>query len=126
VTSELSTTDWRSGAQRITYQRCDICSGIWYFERTFCPHCGSESVVTAVASGTGTIYATTVVFRAPTDPFRAYAPYGIVLVDAIEGFRLMAHGTQDLKIGDRVRAQFREFNKSLLPLFVKEAYVNAP
>ena len=54
------------------------------------------------ASGTGTVHARTLVTRAPTEELRAHAPYLIVLVDAEEGFRLMAHGDKDLQIGDRV------------------------
>ena len=43
--------------------------------------------------------------RAATPETRAHVPYNIVLVDAAEGFRMMAHGDNDLAIGDKVTAQ---------------------
>jgi uncharacterized OB-fold protein len=48
---------------------------------------------------------------------RAHAPYLIVLVDADEGFRLMAHGAHDLRIGARVRCRFVPFGDRLIPFF---------
>jgi hypothetical protein len=46
-------------------------------------------------------------------------PYNIVLVDAAEGFRMMAHGEANLAIGDRVTARFAEFAGRLVPYFEK-------
>jgi uncharacterized OB-fold protein len=57
------------------------------------------------------------VTRAPTPEARAHGPYTIVLVDADEGFRLMAHGADDLVIGDKVRATFASFVDRLVPFF---------
>jgi hypothetical protein len=42
-----------------------------------------------------------------------------VLVDAAEGFRLMAHGDNDLAIGDEVIASYRPFAGKLVPYFEK-------
>ena len=36
-------------------------------------------------------------------------PYNILLVDTAEGFRMMAHGDNDLAIGDKVIARFAKF-----------------
>ena len=71
------------------------------------------------ASGAGTVYATSLVCRAATPEARAHVPYNIVLVDAEEGFRMMAHGENDLAIGDKVRARFKEFAGTLVPYFEK-------
>jgi uncharacterized OB-fold protein len=57
------------------------------------------------SNGRGTVYATTVVERAPSDEFRALAPYTLALVDLDEGPRLMGHATPDVAIGDRVDAE---------------------
>ena len=57
--------------------------------------------------------------RAPTEELRAHAPYLILLVDAEEGFRLMAHGNPDLQIGDKVRARFRDLAGKKIPYFEK-------
>jgi uncharacterized OB-fold protein len=48
---------------------------------------------------------------------RAHAPYAIALVDADEGFRLMAHAAQDLRIGERVRVRFIDFAGRPVPRF---------
>ena len=50
--------------------------------------------------------AVTEVARAPSDEFRALAPYTLVLVQLDEGPRLMAHATAGVHIGDRVHAGF--------------------
>lgn len=46
-------------------------------------------------------------------------PYNIVLVDTDEGFRMMAHGDNDLGIGDKVTARFTQFVGRLVPYFAK-------
>jgi uncharacterized OB-fold protein len=46
-------------------------------------------------------------------------PYLIVLVDAAEGFRLMAHGDPALAIGDKVRAKFIQLAGKKIPYFEK-------
>jgi uncharacterized protein len=71
------------------------------------------------ASGEGIVYATSLVCRAATPETKAHVPYNIVLVDAVEGFRMMAHGEADLAIGDRVTARFVPFAGRLVPCFVK-------
>ena len=42
-----------------------------------------------------------------------------MLVDADEGFRMMAHGDIDLAIGDKVTASYRPFAGRLVPYFEK-------
>jgi uncharacterized OB-fold protein len=112
--------DWTTGEQKLVYQRCASCQSRWYFHRTFCPHCGASEVVEAQASGTGQVHALTLVTRAPTEELRAHAPYLIVLVDADDGFRLMAHGEPSLVIGSRVRCSFKTLAGKLIPYFEKD------
>jgi hypothetical protein len=50
---------------------------------------------------------------------RAHVPYNIVLVDTAEGFRMMAHGDNDLVIGDKVTARFVQFAGRMVPYFEK-------
>jgi uncharacterized OB-fold protein len=59
------------------------------------------------------------VCRAATPETRAHVPYNIVLVDCAEGFRMMAHGDQDLAIGDNVTAGFAQFTGRLVPYFTR-------
>jgi uncharacterized OB-fold protein len=112
--------DWTEGTEGIAMQHCSDCHHAWYFRRDFCPACGSRTITRKQASGLGTVHAVTLVARAPSEALRPYAPYAIALVDADEGFRLMAHVVPEARIGDRVRATFHEFGTATVPLFVLE------
>src|SRR3954452_4105449 len=101
--------DWTAGEQAIVYQCCAACGARQYFRRSFCAACGAPDPEDKRASGEGVVFAATLVVRAATSEARAHVPYNMVLVDAAEGFRMMAHGDADLKIGDRVRAEYRRF-----------------
>ena len=94
---------------------------MWYFGRNFCPRCGNAEPQTCQASGRGTVHAVTTVARAPSEELRPYAPYVIALVDADEGFRLMAHGDKGLRIGDRVQVRFADFAGRVVPRFERES-----
>lgn len=115
----MSISDWTKGSDGIAYQVCGQCKAVWYFERHFCPACGTDHPATLQASGRGVIHALTLVARAPTEELRAHAPYLIVLVDADEGFRLMAHGDPELKIGDKVGVRFADLAGRKIPCFAK-------
>ena len=111
--------DWTKGEEAIVYQSCAACGSLQYFRRSFCAACGAPDPVEKRASGEGTVYATSLVCRAATPEARAHVPYNIVLVDMPEGFRMMAHGDNDLSIGDKVTAQFARFAGRLVPFFEK-------
>jgi uncharacterized OB-fold protein len=111
--------DWTVGAEAIVYQSCAACGAKQYFRRSFCAACGAADPVEKRASGEGIVYATSLVVRAATPETRAHVPYNIVLIDTTEGFRMMAHGDNDLKIGDRVTAQYRRFTDRLVPYFAR-------
>jgi uncharacterized protein len=112
--------DWTVGGEAIVYQCCGACGASQYFRRSFCCVCGARDLISKRASGEGTVYAASLVCRAATPETRAHVPYNIVLVDAVEGFRMMAHGDNDLIIGDRVRVTFTQFAGRLVPYFVNE------
>ena len=110
---------WTDGADAILYQSCGACRHLWYFRRAFCPSCGDASPQTHKASGNGTVYAATLVRRAATPEAKAHVPYAILLANMEEGFRMMAHGDNNLRIGDHVVAEFRLFIGLRTPYFVK-------
>ena len=109
--------DWTKGGggHRLSILRC--CGRVQYFHRSFCAACGAPDPVEKRASGQATVYATSLVCRAATPETRAHVPYNIVLVDTAEGFRMMAHGDNDLAIGDKVIARYRQFAGRLVPYF---------
>jgi uncharacterized OB-fold protein len=111
--------DWTTGAAAIVYQSCAACGAAQYFRRSFCRACGAADPVEKRASGEGIVYAASLVVRAATPEARAHVPYNIILVDAAEGFRMMAHGDNDLGIGDKVTARFTQFAGRLVPYFEK-------
>ena len=90
----------------VRYQRCMDCGAPQTLNRRACTSCGSTQLQWHDAAGRGTVYATTVVMRAPSQAFRALTPYTLLLVKLDEGFRVMAHGTSGLTIGARVHARF--------------------
>jgi uncharacterized protein len=111
--------DWTRGQEAILYQSCRACGHVQYFRRGFCASCGAGELEEKRASGEGTVYAASLVARAATPETRAHVPYNIVLVDAKEGFRMMAHGDNALAIGDLVTARFVPFVGRLVPYFEK-------
>ena len=119
MSDSLRIDDWTSGRGSDRYQSCAACGARQYFRRSFCAACGAPDPVENRASGEGTVYATSLVCRAATPETRAHVPYNIVLVDTSEGFRMMAHGDNDLAIGDRVIARFHQFAGRLVPYFEK-------
>ena len=111
--------DWTTGEEAIVYQSCAACGSLQYFRRSFWAVCGAPDPAEKRASGEGTVYATSLVCRAATPETRAHVPYNIVLVDTSEGFRMMAHGDNDLSIGDKVTARFALFAGRLVPYFAR-------
>jgi uncharacterized protein len=109
--------DWTEGEAAILYQRCGRCQHVWYFRREFCPRCGDRRPECLHASGRGTVAAVSLVTRAPSAELQRCAPYCIVLVDAEEGFRMMAQGDKSLALGDRVVVSFVPFAGRVIPYF---------
>ena len=89
----------------LRYQRCAGCGAAQTGQRFACTACSSQQLAWCDAAGTGRVFSVTIVHRAPTDAWRALAPYTLVLVDLDEGPRVMAHGAPGLVIGMRVVAQ---------------------
>jgi uncharacterized OB-fold protein len=112
--------DWTVEQQGIVYQRCRSCNAPWYFQRRFCPHCGTVDPMPLQASGRGVVYSAAAVHRAPTEAMRPYTPYTILLIDMEDGFRMMGHGTADLRIGEAVRAGYRCVAGKLMPYFDRD------
>ena len=105
---------------RLQYQRCGGCGNVWYFQRDFCPACGHAPPQTLAADGAGTLHASTLVHRAPSEEFKSLLPYSIVLVDLREGFRVMGHAEPGLALDTPVRCEMRAIAGRLLPYFVKD------
>lgn len=88
----------------IVSEHCEDCGAVQRLARVGCTRCGSARLGWRAASRLGTVFAVTVVSRAPTEEFKPLAPYGLALVDLDDGARLMGHAPESLRIGQRVRA----------------------
>ena len=104
----------------LRYQQCTACGAPQTLARYACRQCGSDQLIWRDAGGTGRVYACTVVTRAPSDEFRALAPYTLALVDLVEGFRLMAHAQPGVQICDAVTAEFFEHQGRKLIRFMPQ------
>ncbi len=89
-----------------------------FYPRIVCPYSGSTEVEWRIASGLGTVYATTVTY-----PFQG-AGYNIALIDCDEGFRLMSRVEEidpmAVKIGTRVKFRLHpaEGDQPAYPVFI--------
>jgi hypothetical protein len=117
--------DWTAGHEAILYQSCESCGTAQYFRRAFCAACGGASVVEKRASGEGRVYATSLVCRAATAETRAHAPYNIVLIDTVEGFRMMAHGERSSRSATRSPRDSRRLPDESCPILPGENEQNA-
>ena len=85
---------WRVGELRV--QRCEACGAKQFPPRAVCLACRSTDLDWAVAPPRGTIHSFTIVHRAPTEAFKARAPYAIALVDLAPRVRMMMNVDGDL------------------------------
>lgn len=103
----------------LLYQACRECNAPQTPARFACRRCASERLEWRRAAGGGVVYALTVVARAPSEEFRALAPYTLVLVDLDEGARVMGHASPGVAIGDRVTAGYVPFAGRTLLRFTR-------
>jgi len=108
---------WEAASSgQLLLQRCTECRRFQFYPRFRCRFCFGI-VEWQQARGVGTVYSYTTVHRSP-EAFTADVPYTIVLVDLVEGVRLMGRlvGTREAtpSIGQRVRVRFDRLKDSLM------------
>lgn len=107
----------------LRYQACRGCGRAQFYPRALCAGCGGTDLEWRRSAGQGAVHAVTVVYRAPSEPFRADVPYAVALVDLDEGFRMMANvvggDPERVAIGDRVRVLFETRGEVALPQFTQ-------
>lgn len=101
---------------------CNACKALMYYPRVLCTRCMSTDLGWVRASGRGQVYAFTFVHRAPTEAFRADAPYPVAIVELEEGPRLMSNiigcAPEDVRIGLPVDVTFEARGEGVaVPLF---------
>ena len=120
-----TTLPWWDGLSRrkLTFQRCIVCSRAIFYPRSRCPHCFSDALEWQTSTGRGSVYAQTVVHRAPHG-FQDRVPYCVALIDLEEGFRMLCNvigcSPSDVQVGMPVQLDFEEREGRLLPVFRPE------
>ena len=98
-------------------QHCRNCDAHVFYPRALCTECGSPDLEWVVASGSGTVYATSVVRQRP----EVGENYNIALVDLNEGPRMTTRvvdiAPEDVKIGASVTAFVGEIDGNRVVLF---------
>jgi hypothetical protein len=119
----LTAPYWKATAEgRFLLPRCEACGRRHFYPRPACPHCGSDRVAWAEASGGGTVYSYSVVHRAPGPAFAGDVPYVVAIVKTDEGPHLLSRivgiAPDAVRIGTKVRVRFdRVSEDAALPVF---------
>lgn len=75
---------------KLLLQHCDDCRHVQYYQQGMCRLCQSTKLRHQAASGNGTIYSYSVVYRAPGPAFKDDVPYAVLLVQLEEGPRMIS------------------------------------
>lgn len=100
-------------------QRCASC-GTWiYYPREACPECLSTDLRWQAAEGSGTVETFTFVHRPESSAFFDDVPIAIVVVELVEGPRMIAgySGSALPQIGQRVEVGFVPRKSTSIPVF---------
>jgi uncharacterized OB-fold protein len=96
-----------SRERRFTLPWCTVCEQPHWYPRGFCPWCLADEIEWRDAEGEGVVHAVSVQPKSSGAVPKERAPYAVVLVDLVEGVRMMlqAHGVEDpstIAVGDSV------------------------
>ena len=104
---------WREIPQRYRLEanKCKKCDVKFFPPRLICPECKNQEMESTRIADTGKILTYTII-RTPPQQFVDQAPYAIGIVELDDGVRLTAQivdiDFDDLKIGQRVKLEFRK------------------
>ncbi|WP_292991363.1 OB-fold domain-containing protein [Mycobacterium sp.] len=89
-TIDTDSESWWAAVQDHTLMvnNCRSCTRTSLYVRPFCPHCWSEDVALAPASGRARLYTWSVIHQNAA-PFAERTPYALAMVDLFEGPRIM-------------------------------------
>ena len=81
---------WESlRTQGFSLPQCQSCKAFHFYLRPACPVCASLDIKAVEASGRGSVYSFSIVYRAPSAAFEKDVPYVVALVATDEGPHLM-------------------------------------
>jgi uncharacterized protein len=108
--------------ERLVLQRCAACGRAWHPPSEFCPFCQTNDFEWFEASGDGVIHSYTVVQHAVHPAVEKWVPYTILLVDLVEGPRVIGRlldAPGEPEIGTSVRLSFERYSDLKVPAFVR-------
>lgn len=104
---------WREIPQRYRLEanKCQECGAIFFPPRLICPRCKRRDLKPTKLKETGKILSYTII-RVPPRQFVDQAPYAVGIVELDDGVKITAQivdcDFEDLKIGKRVKVEFRK------------------
>lgn len=108
---------WREIPQRYRLEanKCKSCKTVYFPPRLLCPECKKSDLVETKLVEKGEVVSYTII-RVPPQQFIDQTPYAIGIIKLDDGVNLMGQivdcDFEDLKIGMRVRIEFRKiFNE---------------
>ena len=123
VPTKVSQPYWdgcREGRLRI--QRCSACGTHLFYPVYMCHECTSQKLEWIDASGRGTVYSYSVIYRAPYAGLSDSGPYTVALVELEEGPIMMSQivdvAPETVRVGDAVQVEFHRVSDDIdLPVF---------
>lgn len=112
---------WKAASEgKLLIQRCAACGNHQHYGRPMCLACGARDPDWVGASGKGTVWSFTTVYRGPYEDLPT--PYVVALVRLEEGVVLLSHivGTdpEQVQCDQPVELMFQDFRDGVrLPVF---------
>jgi uncharacterized OB-fold protein len=106
-------------------QICNQCGKSQYPYRAMCCHCWSSAIRDQPISGTGEVWSYSIVRRSRTEPFAAWVPYVVAVIELPEGVKVVSNivgcDTDTLRVGMPVRLAFASAGeRGKIPVFVAQ------
>ena len=104
---------WREIPQRYRLEanKCTTCDVTFFPPRLVCPECKGQELEEVRLAERGKLLTYTII-RVPPCQFADQAPYAVAIVELDDGTRLTGQvvdcAFEDIKIGQRVKAEFRK------------------
>jgi uncharacterized OB-fold protein len=91
----------------LLYQRCPACGQAQFYPRGLCTACG-VTPEWATATGRGEVYTYTIIHQTHSEGFKDDIPYAVVMVELVEGVKMMGNLTDclpsEIRVGMAVEA----------------------
>jgi hypothetical protein len=106
--------------EQLLLQHCKRCGHYWHPPSEFCPFCQAHEFEWIAASGDGVVHSYAVVPHAVHPAVVDWLPYTILLVDLVEGPRLIGRlldAPHEPAVGEPVRLRFERYTNLKVPAF---------